>query len=104
MELLVLNSSITPESSLFATTLIDMKLVKEELVARMDESRIGDIIMGTVCDVVSAGIWFIADPTIGAIPSLFSAIYTACQIEKLENITDQTELKYLALVDKTMRK
>lgn len=81
-----------------------MKSAKEELVARMDESRIGDIIMGTVCDVVSAGIWFIADPTIGAIPSLFSAIYTACQIEKLENITDQTGLKYLALVDKTMRK
>ena len=63
-----------------------------------------DIIMGTVCDVVSAGIWFIVDPTIGAIPSLFSAIYTACQIEKLENITDQTGLKYLVLVDKTMRK
>lgn len=104
VELLVLNPIITPESPLFAATLNDMKSAKEELVARMDESRIGDIIFGTVCGVVSAGIGFIADPTIGAIPGLLSAIYTACKIEKPGNIIDQTGLKYLALVDKRMRK
>jgi len=43
VELLALNPFITPESPLFATILNDMKLAKEELVARMDESRIGDI-------------------------------------------------------------
>ena len=100
VELLVLNPVITPESPLFAETLNDMKSTKEELVARMNESRLGDIIFVTVCGVISAGLGFIAEPTIGAIPGLLNAIYSACQIEKPENITDQTGLKYLALVDK----
>ena len=81
-----------------------MKSAKEELVARMNENRMGDIIFGTVCGVVAAGVGFIADPTIGAIPGLLSAIYTGCQIDKPENITDQTGMKYLALVDKRLRK
>ena len=36
---------------MFAATLNDMKSAKEELVARMNESRMADIIFGTVCDV-----------------------------------------------------
>ena len=104
VELLVLNPVITPESPLFAETLNDMKSTKEELIARMNESRLGDIIFVTVCGVISAGLGFIAEPTTGAIPGLLNAIYSACQIEKPENITDQTGLKYLALVDKRLRK
>lgn len=103
VELLVLNPTITPESPLFKITLEDMKMAKEELSARMNESHIGDIIFGTICGTISAGIGLLASPVLG-IPGFLNAIHSACNIEKPENIIDQTGLKYLALVDKRLRR
>ena len=103
VELLVLNPTITPESPLFKITLEDMKMAKEELSARMNESHIGDIIFGTICGTISAGIGLLASPVLG-IPGFLNAIHSACKIEKPENIIDQTGLKYLALVDKRLRR
>jgi hypothetical protein len=45
-----------------------------------------------------------ANPIIGAIPGFLNAIYSACRIEKPENVIDQTGLKYLALIDKRLRR
>lgn len=104
VELLVLNPTITPESPLFKITLEDMKMAKEELSARMNESHIGDIVFGTICGTISAGIGLLASPVLGAIPGFLNAIYSACKIEKPENVIDQTGLKYLALVDKRLRR
>jgi hypothetical protein len=103
VELLVLNPTITPESPLFKITLEDMKMAKEELSARMNESHIGDIIFGTICGTIFAGIGLLASPVLG-IPGFLNAIHSACKIEKPENIIDQTGLKYLALVDKRLRR
>ena len=103
MTILVLNPTITPESPLFKITLEDMKMAKEELSARMNESHIGDIIFGTICGTISAGIGLLASPVLG-IPGFLNAIHSACKIEKPENIIDQTGLKYLALVDKRLRR
>lgn len=104
VELLVLNPTITPEQPLFKTTLEDMKMAKEELSARMNESHIGDIVFGTICGTISAGIGLLASPILGAIPGFLNAIHSACKIEKPENVIDQTGLKYLALVDKRLRR
>ena len=81
-----------------------MKMAKEELSARMNESHIGDIVFGTICGTISAGIGLLASPVLGAIPGFLNAIYSACKIEKPENVIDQTGLKYLALVDKRLRR
>lgn len=104
VELLVLNPTITPEQPLFKITLEDMKMAKEELSARMNESHIGDIVFGTICGTISAGIGLLASPILGAIPGFLNAIHSACKIEKPENVIDQTGLKYLALVDKRLRR
>ena len=53
---------------------------------------------------IAAGIGFMANPIIGAIPGFLNAIYSACRIEKPENVIDQTGLKYLALIDKRLRR
>lgn len=81
-----------------------MKAAKEELYARMNESHWSEIVFGTVCGTIAAGIGFMANPIIGAIPGFLNAIYSACRIEKPENVIDQTGLKYLALIDKRLRR
>ena len=81
-----------------------MKMAKEELSARMNESHIGDIVFGTICGTISAGIGLLASPVLGAIPGFLNTIHSACKIEKPENVIDQTGLKYLALVDKRLRR
>lgn len=103
VEQIVLNPAITPESPLFTTMLDEMKASKEELSARMNESHIGDIVFGTICGTIAAGIGFLAAPMLGAVPGLLNAIYSACRVERPENIIDQTGLKYLALVHKRLK-
>lgn len=104
VEEVVLNSAIIPESPQFVNALENMKMAKEELVARMNESHIGDIVFGTICGTIAAGIGLLADPVLGAVPGFLSAIYSACRIERPENVIDQTGLKYIALIDKRLRK
>lgn len=104
VELLVLNPTITPGSPLFKITLEDMKMAKEELSARMNESHIGDIVFGTICGTISAGIGLLSSRPILGILGFLNAIHSACKIEKPENVIDQTGLKYLALVDKRLRR
>lgn len=104
VELITLNPSITPESQLFQVTLENMKAEKEELSAKMNESRLGNIVFGSICGTISAAITFLQEPALGAGLALINAIHAARQIERPENIHDQTGLKYLALVDKRLRK
>lgn len=104
VEQIVLSPDITPESPLFQTILDDMKADKEELSARMRESHLGDIIFGTICGTLSAGIGFFENPALGAGLGLLNAIHTARMIERPEDITDQTGLKYIALIDKRLRR
>ncbi len=104
VEQIALNPTITPESPLFTMVLDEMKAAKEELSARMNESHLGDIVFGTICGTIAAGLGFLASPVLGAIPGLLNAIYSACRIERPESTIDQTGLKYLALVDKRLRR
>ena len=81
-----------------------MKDEKEELSARMNESRLGKIVCGSICGTISAAIALLQEPALGAGLALINAIHAARQIERPEDIRDQTGLKYLALVDKRLRR
>lgn len=103
VESIVLNSAISPELKIFEVTLDELKMQKEELSARMNESHLGNINFGTICGTISAAIGLFENSSVAAITGLLSAIYSVCKIERPESIIDQTGLKYLALVDKRMR-
>lgn len=103
VEQLVFNPNIEHDSRLFELKLEDMKNAKDELYARMNENHIGNIVFGTICGSISAAIGFLSDP-VGGIPGLLNTIYSSCKIERPENVIDQTGLKYLALVDKRLRR
>lgn len=54
VELIVLNPSITEESPLFIETIRELKIRKEELSAKMNESKFGGLFFGTVCGITGA--------------------------------------------------
>ncbi len=103
VESIVLNQAISPESQMFKLTLDELKLQKEELSARMNESYLSNVNFGTICGTISAAIGLFEDSSVAAITGLLSAIYSVCKTERPESVVDQTGLKYLALVDKRMR-
>jgi len=77
----------------------------------MGESKFGQLIFGTVCGITGAVIGLASAGTAGAIvgsfsalPSFANAVYSALQIERVENIPDQSGMKYLALVDRKIRR
>jgi hypothetical protein len=81
---------------------------KEELAAKMNESKFKRILYGTVCGIIGAGAGIATASTAGAVvgslPGFANAVYSALQIERAENIFDQSGLKYLALADKRLRR
>ena len=108
VELIVLDPNITEGSPLFQQHLNELLQRKEELSARMNESRFNSILFGTVCGLIGAYAGIATASTtatiIGGLPGFVNAVYSALQIEKVENIFDQSGLKYLTLADKRIRK
>jgi hypothetical protein len=111
IELIALDNNLDEDSVLFKETIKELDYRREELSAKMNESKFGDIILGTVCGVSGAVIGLASTGTPGAIvaslaalPSFVNAIHSALKIERVENINDQTGMKYLALIDKKIRK
>lgn len=103
VESIVLDQTISPESEMFEVTLDELKMQKEELSARMNESHLGNINFGTICGTISAAIGLFENSSVATITGLLSAIYSVCKIERPESVVDQTGLKYIALVDKRMK-
>ena len=106
VELIVLDDSIDYDSELFKEKVNELQIAKEELTARMNESRFGPIFYGTICGMLGAALGLIPATSMGfylGIPAFLNAIYSASKIEKPENIIDQTGLKYIALIDKRLR-
>lgn len=73
VEQIVWNESIEEGSELFTIKLSEMDSQKEELLARMNENRFGQVIFGTVCGMIGAfqGLASAETPgaIIGALPS-----------------------------------
>lgn len=109
IELITLDTNIKQGTEYFEEVLIELHLRKEELTAKMNESQVGNIVFGTVCGLISAGQGFASTGNtltglLSAFPGFATATHSALKIEKAENIFDQTGLKYLALMDKRIRK
>lgn len=94
VESTVLNQAISPESQMLKFTLDELKLQKEELSARMNESYLNNINFGTICGTISAAIGLFENSFVAAITGLLSTIYSVCKTERPENVVDQTGLKY----------
>jgi len=108
VELIALDASIEINSQLFKEKINELNENKKELSDRMNESKFGGVFFGTICGVAGAFIGLLAASTTGALvfalPGFANAIYSAIQIETPEGVRDQSGLKYLALVDKRIRK
>lgn len=111
VELIALDHNLNEESQLFKETIKELNFHKEELSNRMNESRLGKLIFGTVCgmtgsiiSIVSAGTNGTIVSSLAALPSFANAIYSALQIVQIKNITNLSGMKYLALIDKKIRR
>lgn len=108
VEMIALDPNIIEGTPLFHLHLAELLQRKEELTAKMNESRFNNILFGTVCGLISAATGIAATSTTGtlvdALPGFANAVYSALQIERAENVFDQSGLKYLALADKRLRR
>src|SRR5690606_35166279 len=108
IELIALDPNIIEGSPLFYQHLAELHQRKEELSAKMNESRFNSIMFGTVCGLIGAYQGLASASTteaiIGGLPGFANAVYSALQIERAENIFDQSGLKFLALADKRLRR
>lgn len=108
VELIALDPNIMEGTPLFYQRLSELTQRKDELSAKMNESKFKNILFGTVCGLIGAYQGIATASTrgaiIGALPGFAHAVYSALQIERAENAFDQSGLKYLALADKRLRK
>jgi hypothetical protein len=108
VEMIVLDPNIIEGTPLFHQHMTELLQRKEELTAKMNESRFNSILFGTVCGLIGATTGIATASTtgavIGALPGFANAVYSALQIERAENVFDQSGLKYLALADKKLRR
>lgn len=108
VEMIVLDPNIIEGTPLFHQHLTELLQRKEELTVKMNESKFNSILFGTVCGLIGAFSGIAAASTtaavVGALPGFANAVYSALQIERAENVFDQSGLKFLALADKRLRR
>lgn len=108
VELIALDPCIRENSNLFDERINELIQRKEELTSKMNERNFGKILFGTVCGIFGAFYGLATaspkDAIIGSLPGFANAVYSALNIEYAEDIFDQSGLKYLALVDKRIRR
>jgi len=107
VEILTLDENIIEGTDLFNEKVKELKLRKDELSAKMNESQFKNILFGSICGVIGAYQGLASANTtgafIGGLPGFASAVYSALKVEKADKIFDQTGMKYLALMDKRLR-
>lgn len=108
VELIALDPNLDEGTPLFNERIKELDFRKGELSAKMEESKFGNVFFGTVCGISGAMVGMAQAGTtgavIGALPAFSNAVYSALQIECAENIPDQSGMKYLALIDRKIRK
>lgn len=104
VELLVLDPKLEIETDFFNEKIKELIIRKKELSAKMNENNFGKVFFGGICGAGSAVIGFATGFGLLGAPAFANAIYSALQIERAEDIFDQTGLKYMALIDKRLRR
>lgn len=108
VEQIVFNEDIIEGTELFKLKIEELKINRDEISVRMNESQFNNVFFGSVCGIIGAVEGFATNENrtssvFGALPGFVSAVHSALKIEKAENVFDQTGMKYLALVDKQLR-
>ncbi len=104
VEVLALDPNLELESAFFNEKMKELRIRKNELSAKMNENKFGQIFFGSICGAASAIIAFSTGFGILGAPAFANAIYSALQYENPEDVFDQTGLKYMALIDKKLRR
>jgi hypothetical protein len=77
-------------------------LRRDELSAKMNESNFKTLLFGSVCGIIGAYQGLVAPDTTTSVITGFAgfagAVYSALEIEKAEDVFDQSGMKYLALI------
>jgi len=95
------------DEKLLALKIEELAQHRDSLTAKMEKSNLGQILFGAICSIGSPALGIAAGGPIGIAGGalgLASAIYSASRIERPENIPDQTGMKYVALLNKRLRK
>lgn len=91
VEEIALDATILPESELFSIKLDQLRQEKEEISARMNESHLGNIILGKICGVFSP---------MSGVSALLNAIYNACHVERPDY--NCQGMKYIVLAERNL--
>lgn len=107
IEDIVLDPNMEVGSQRLNNKIEGLRIRKNELSAKMEESSFGKIFYGTLCGTIGAAIGLTtAETTLaaaGGLLGLGNAVYSALTMEKAEDKFDQSGLKYLSLIDKKLR-
>lgn len=107
-ELIVLDDRFEIGSQLFEEKVNEILYDKEELSARMKDSSVGKIIFGGVYGIMKGFVGMaVAENPLGlvlGIPEFTKSIKKAIHYEQAEDAIDPTGVKYLALIDKRIRR
>ena len=99
VEIIVLDDMIIEGSALFDEKISEIKHRKEELTARMHESKFQKIVYGTISNVGSK----LHLPT-RFVRGFRNAVSSVLRFENSDEIYDASGIKYLALTEKYLRK
>ena len=104
VELIALDKKISVGSKLFDEKIKELEIGKDEVAAKMKENKFGSLFFGTFCGISGAAIGLATAGTTGAVigglPSFANAVYSALQVEEIDN---SQGMKYIALVDRKLR-
>ncbi len=107
VEQLVLDPNLHEGTELFNEKIVELELRKTELAEKMSEKGLGKIVFGSVGGIIGSFSGFAdADSNITIIGSLIgfgAAIHSALQIERIRNINNESGMKYLAMIDRSVR-
>ncbi len=93
VESIALNQDIDPDSEHFSIIMDQLKQEKEELAARMCESRFGEIVFGKVCGVLAS---------VTGASALLNAVYDACRTERPDLPDARSGMKYIVMADRSL--
>lgn len=101
VEQIVLDNSLKEGDEIFNFKIKELISHKEMLQEKMNGSKLGPILFGTVCGITGILIGLCnEEQSLLSIPTLASSIYKAIKIEKAENTFDPYGMKYVAFIDK----